>query len=254
MQVLAEVSPDVQLVGTGLGDFGGAAQIQQLQQALKGLAQASGWTAVDPGFVTGAVNPQTISALTNVIPALAREAGLSSRTAEIVSVALRLAQSSPQLQAAANTAVATNAGYITPAVLVLTAKYTRAPAPPPPIPSPVSPQVPFVVPMMRMAVTTPTVKPLPVGAIQTRSKTGMFRVAIPARAAAGLGGPAVSLGEAFFELPPRTFATTGVQTVSETEFDRKTGAAPFYKRPLYWAIAGGVAIAAGTGAYFLLRG
>lgn len=261
MLMATDFSTGVQLVGHGLGDFAGSASVQQMQQALIGLSRAAGWTAANPGPATGDVNPQTINALANVTDTLARKAGLPGKIATPLVFALSMATSSTRFMAAAKTAVASAASYLTPAVLALTAKYTKASAPPPPPPPPAvatsgySTAAWSALPKS-LFVTRPKAaftRPLPAGAIQTRTKTGSYRVAVPAALATGLGGPSISLGEEFFELPSRPSPSPGAALVTESEFDKKTGEKPFYKKPLYWAILGGVVVAGG-GAWWFMRG
>lgn len=253
MQVLADISPGVQLVGDGFGDFGGSAQVEQLQRSLQGLAMAAGWPAVNPGTITGSVTPQTVMAVSQVIANLGGK--VSSKVKTALQIGLAVASTNASAMAAAKKLVEQYAGYVNPGVVALTAKYTLAskPAPPPP-PPPAPAKLPaFFMTAQRATFTPATVKgALPAGAIQTRSKSGLFRVAVPAGTAAGLGGPSMSLGADFQELPPRTSAATGARFVSEGEFDKETGQQPFYKKPLYWAIVGGVVVTGG-GAWYLLR-
>ena len=107
-----------------------------------------------------------------------------------------------------------------------------------------------------MKSTTPSAAqtaPLPPGSVQAQTKAGIYRVAVPASQAVGLGGPSVSLGEAFKELPARQSFTPGVILVSEGDLKKKTGEAkPFWKKPMYWAIVGGVVVVGG-GAYTMIR-
>lgn len=269
MMIAADFSPDAQLVrrrprrprrdcpfqGAGLGDFAGSAAVQNLQQSLTGLFKAAGWPAVNPGPVTGDVTPQTVLAVGNVVSHLGGK--LSSDVKTALQLGLVGASLSTTVMGAAKTLVAQYAAQIHPAVLALTAVYTKGSVPPTPPPAPIGldrlksmtaqqflPLIPF-----KPEAQTPT---LPSGSIQTRSKTGLFRVAVPAAQAAGLDGPSLAAA-AFFELPARSAAADDAQFVSETEFDRQTGSTPFYKRPLYWAVLGGVVVAGG-GAWYLLRG
>lgn len=253
MLMATDFSTGVQLVGHGLGDFAGAASVQKLQQALVGLSMAAGWPAVNPGPVTGDVSPQTVMAVSAVVANLGGK--ISSKIKTALQLGLALAATSTTAMGAAKTLIAQYATYLQPAVLGLTAAYTKSTAPPtPPAPPYVAPTNFFTA--SKRAVFSPVAagtQPLPAGAIQTRTKTGAYRVAVPAAQATGLGGPSFSLGAEFFELPSRPSQSPGATLVTEGEFDKKTGEKPFYKKPLYWAILGGVVVAGG-GAWWFMRG
>lgn len=251
MLIAADLSPNVQLVGADLGDFGGAASVQALQQALTGLAMAAGWPVANPGAVTGTMTSQTVMAVSGVVAHLSGK--VSSKVKTALKLALFMASQNATAMGAAKTLVSSYAAYLTPAVLALTAKYTKA-SPPPPAPSPL-PRNAVVLPFFPMKTAYPvsSTAKLPAGAVQARTKTGMYRIAVPTQFASQLGGPAVSLGAAFHELPPRSTPTTGVMLVSESNLESKTGTQPFYKKPLVLGgIAAGVAVLGG-GAWWMSR-
>jgi hypothetical protein len=252
MQVLADISPGVQLVGDGFGDFAGTAQVEQLQRSLQGLAMAAGWPAVNPGAVTGDVTPQTVMAVSQVVSHLGGK--VSSKVKTALQIGLAVASTNTSAMAAAKNLVQQYAGFITPGVVALTAKYTGSALPPAPPPPPSITPMGFFPPMQKATIQPAVRKSYPAGSIQARTASGSFRVAVPASQAAGLGGPALALGAAaFFEVSPRPTAATGVRLVSEKEFDNKTGATPFFKRPLVLASIGLGVVGAGVGGYFLLR-
>ena len=250
MLIAADLSPNVQLVGS---DLGGASAISALQQALTGLAIGAGWPAANPGGVTGSITPQTVSAVTAVVANLGGKIDGKIKTA--IQVASALANVNVQAMSSLKTAISSYAPYLTPAIIALSLKYTNSPVTPPIPPGPpmyVNPLfINKLVPMeSRAAATTGS---LPAGAIQARSKDGMYRVAVPAGIASQLGGPSASLGAAFQELPSRANPAPNVRFVSETEFEKNTGTRPFYKKPLYWGgLAAGVAVLGG-GAYWMTR-
>jgi hypothetical protein len=262
----SDLSPNVQLVGTGLGELAGVAEVQGLQQALTGLAMAAGWPAANPGAVTGSVTPQTVMAVGAVVSNLGGKIDDKIKTA--LQVGLALAASSTTAMGAAKNLVSQYAGYLRPAVLALTAKYTKSSAPPvPPVPPSSATPTPsmfttaqFKAAMAKgVATAQAQVKAraaaakFPPGSIQTQSKTGLFRVAVPSGSAGQLGGPNLSLGAAFQELPPRTTAAPNVRFVSESQFEKETDPRPFYKKPrVLGGIAAGVAILGG-GAWYLTR-
>jgi hypothetical protein len=251
MLIAAEVSPDVELVGHGLG---GTAAVEQLQQSLKALSQAAGWPAVNPGSATGSVNNQTVSAVTAVIGHLGGK--INSTVQKALQMALVIASTNTTAMAAAKDAIATNASYISNAVRGLAAAYTVSKKPPAAPKPPLQPSAPFM-PLMTAQYAKPAA-PVPAAAkslaIQARSaKTGLWRVAVPESLAAGLGGPAMSLGAAYHELPARATMEPGVRVVSESELEKKTGAAPIYKKPWFWAALGGGALVLGGGIWFLRR-
>lgn len=264
MLIAADLSPNVQLVGSDLGDFAGAASVSNLQQALTGLYIAAGWTTANPGAVTGIVNPQTVMAVHAVIAELGGKLNSSVKTA--LQIALPMAMSSTTLMASAKNLIAQYADWLTPAVLGLTAKYTKSAVAPPIPPSP--PSAPKPSPyttatfrtQMQKAVTMSYAKTqaaaaakLPAGAIQARSKSGMYRIAVPAGLAGQLGGPSLSLGAAFTELPSRTSPALNVQFVSESDLEKKTGTQPFYKKPLVIGLAAGGLAILGGGAFWMTR-
>ena len=174
-----------------------------------------------------------------------------------VRVAAVGAAGSTTLMSDAQLLIANNALYLTPAVMALTLKYTGASAMPEPVTTTVAPAwIPTItMPTARSFVTTAVTKALPSGSIQARTPTGMYRIAVPSATAAGLGGPSAYLGAApFCEVAPRSTAAPGVVLVSEKEFDKKTDDVPFWKKPSYWAIVGGVVAVLGGGAYWALKG
>ena len=254
MLIAADLSPNVQLVGSGLG---GASAISALQQALTGLAIGAGWPAANPGGVTGSITPQTVSAVTAVVANLGGKIDGKIKTA--IQVASALASVNVQAMGALKTAISSYAPYLTPAIIALSLKYTKSPvAPPMPAAPPSNATLhntffTSMVPGLKFHAASTTGN-LPAGSIQTRSKNGMYRVAAPSGIASQLGGPSVSLGAAFQELPSRTTPVPNVRFVSEPEFEKDTGTRPFYKKPLYWGgLAAGVAVLGG-GAYWMTRG
>jgi len=107
--------------------------------------------------------------------------------------------------------------------------------------------------------TPQTYTNLPVGSVQAFSaKTGLWRVGIPVgttlppqtglRDFFGLGAsPTIS------EIPSAATPSASATTITEGNFEEKTGTQPIFKKPLFWvAIAGGVIILGG-GAALLMR-
>lgn len=216
---------------------------------------AAGWPAADPGVISGTVTPQTVTAVASVVANLSGKL-ISSSVKTAIQMATAAASFSTTAMSVAQSAIAQYAAYLIPAVFALTAKYTRATAPPAVPPPRVQPQqLTTFARLWSPSPGTTSTKALPAGSIQARTPAGLYRVAVPSATAAGLGGPSASLGAApFFEVASRSTAAPGAILVSEKDFDKKTGDVPFWKKPTYWAIVGGVVVVVGGGAYWALKG
>lgn len=238
---------NVELVGPlggELGQFHGNAAVEQLQQALTALSQAAGWPAVNPGNVSGTVDAQTVAAIAAVI------GNLSGKISKPIQIAIQagviVASVSTAAMSKATQVVGQYAGYLTGAVRLLTAVYTKGKKPPtaPPkgFPAPPTPSV------------TPTVGPVPAGSITTYSPAiRAWRVAVPPGTAAGLGGPSVNLG-GMFELPARQTRPATARLVSESVFDKEVGVGFFrLNNPWMWGALGAGVLVLGTGTYLIVR-
>lgn len=94
-------------------------------------------------------------------------------------------------------------------------------------------------------------KEYPRGSITARSKTGLWRIAVPkAVAKAALGDAVNVLGGDYIEVSPSQSKPAGVVEVSEEDFDRSVR--PWYKSPKVWAIGGGVVVL-GVATWWLLK-
>lgn len=257
MLVASEISAPAEVAGPGLGSgLAGNAAIQRMQQSLQRLALASGWTAANPGIISGVIDAGTVRSLQAVTHKLISDRLLKipSSVSSALTYALALAMSVPQFKSQVDQYVGTYATQIGIAVDALAAKYSRATGGPPmPVPQfpPITPggsaPPPAPVPV---AVTGP----LPRGTVQARSKkTGMWRVAVPQAAASSLGGPSVSLGAAFHELPPRAIMTTGIPIVSEGDLDKKVGEGKWFSNPWILGGIGAGVLALGGGFWYMRR-
>lgn len=245
----------------------GSSAIEDLQQALKNLAQATANSAWDPGSVSGFVTDQTIGALSRAIPHLVHAGpGLQHVAGELIS-AIHTADRHSGARPRAIDLIGRYAPQLTQGARVLAYRYMagRYPVPPANNPSPsslhgitdlVSTSRASSV-MQRIAASassSPSVKTYPAGTIKTKSKSGNYwRIAIPRAAAkAALGGVNPGMGGDMVEVA-KVLATTDpviketgepVPEVSQDDFNKQT--TPWYKKWQTWAVVGGVVVVGGA--------
>jgi hypothetical protein len=235
MLTMQAVDDDVAFYGHGLS---GSAAVQELQQALRELAQAAGWPAVDPGTITGVADSRLVRAVGSVLPNLA---GLDGRVKQALTAALFAADRFGKLDEAAPY-IAQYATYLTGAVRLLISKYGKGTAPPL---QPAGRKLfvsPAAIEAQAAAVAART------GAITARSAAGAWRVALPATQ---LGR---ALGAAYKEVAPQASQPAGAEVVSEYTFNLKTGSLAWYKDWRYLVPIGvGTAAVAGLGVWWWRR-
>lgn len=105
------------------GFAGGNGSIEQLQQALVGLARVTGRPAINPGNITGTVNESTMRSLMSILDMLSTY--LAPESFNAVSNAFQLGTSSSQ----ARTTVAQNAQALTMAVKACVTRFAASPRP-----------------------------------------------------------------------------------------------------------------------------
>lgn len=133
-----------QLMGLG----GGNPAVQSLQNSLKGLAQVTGRTAIDPGPADGIVGVKTMSAIIAGFNILAEK--LSSDAATAIKIGLVIGGMTPQAQEL----VTRFASQLDIAAKAATLKYatgSSSPAPTPPAPAAGQPPVVYTAPSPTVA-------------------------------------------------------------------------------------------------------
>lgn len=103
------------------GFAGGNGSIEQLQQALVGLARVTGRPTINPGIITGTVNEPTMRSLMSILDMLSSY--LAPESFNAVSNAFQLGTSSSQ----ARTTIAQNAQALTMAVKSCVARLATSP-------------------------------------------------------------------------------------------------------------------------------
>jgi hypothetical protein len=242
----------------------GTAQIEELQRALKNLAQAAQWPAVDPGAITGEID---FNLMTSVSTAATGELSVSGGLKAALDLALTYAMTKAPDEALNyfTTFVTEWAPQLTLAVNGLAQRYLGVEE----VPPEAQPEPAMSVKQRMMSFTTqryvspgtltPVVKPIreyPIGSITTQARDGAWRVAVPKTAldgVMGLGQTAVDIFEAsksgdYAEVTPSTEKPIGPLVVDEPTFKKKI--TPWYKNWKILVPLGGVAA---VGTYFAVR-
>lgn len=217
-----------------LGQVPASGQIQHLQVALRGLAQAAGKANWDPGSVSGELTTQTIAALGNVVAQVSAEIPAVRAALPNILPALKAALTDSRARPMALQVIVQYATQLTAAIRRYTMRNLQSERAPAYDHFSGFGQVPNIFTRVRDVGTTAAqrttaslstvirspvtassgpspsagapggVKIYPAGTISARTATGAWRVAVPRAAAkAALGGIDLAEGE-FVEVPGST--------------------------------------------------
>jgi len=242
----------------------GSPQIEELQQALKNLAQAMANSAFDSGSVMGIITDRTLGALKHSIMHLVAVApGLRQMSGILISTVQNAVADSNSRPFAADL-INRYAQQLTMAARVLAYRFAANQHPVAPSAPPVDPGLSGIMDIISasktaaqkatasVSKTASTRRAYPEGSIKTDGGK-VWRIAIPKAAVkAALGGVDPGLGGDFVEqpsiskdqVPVSQETNVPIKEVSQENFEKKTK--PWYKKWQTWAIVGGVIVVGGT--------
>lgn len=233
----------------------GSAAVEQMQNALRALAQASGSSAVNV-TVTGVVDSATITAVLTALDWASKKlpsGAVPPGFGTFLQFANVAAAISPEIRTQLVNMISGAAATITAtarALAILYAAPTSAPPPPPKQPVNVSVKLPVMSMTLAPGSALTSRSSYPAGSISTQAAPGTWRVAVP-KGLAGLGD-ALAAGT-HVEVAPVQSAAAPAGTVAVTAEQFRAEVTPWYKDWKIMVPAGAGVLLLGAGAVWLRR-